>query len=135
MTSSNYLNEKSHPPSSSVPLFFVMDNNNGQQYTLNLFCLREGDIPQNVFLVNINSRDTVSELKERIKSKNPDLPVNAHMLTLWQVSIDTTDNDDGPILLKDVEGKKLNPMDELKDVFKDQPAKKTIHIISQLPRT
>ncbi|KAF9327277.1 hypothetical protein BG006_009393 [Podila minutissima] len=100
-----------------------------------LFCLVAGETPSNTFHVEIELTKTVSHLKKLIKVEiSPRFDnVAAKELTLWDVSAEAIDKLE-PIVLNDYESpKKLNPMDDISDVFKETPPSKTIHIIVQRP--
>jgi len=104
---------------------------------LNLFCLVDGEPQSNVFSVKPSAAATVDDLKKLIKTeKSPEFDdIAADKLTLWSVSIPVT-GDDIPIQLDqvtDTDKKKLDPTDDIADVFPDKPPKKTIHIIVQRP--
>ncbi|KAG0355130.1 hypothetical protein BGZ54_001285 [Gamsiella multidivaricata] len=108
---------------------------------LNLFCLVDGEGTPNAFSVKIASTDTVDDLKKLIKAEktNNFSDVDADQLTLWRVSIPDDDDDDDedlPVLLDNTpakDKKKLKATRELSDVFNENPAKRTIHIIVQRP--
>ncbi|KAG9070446.1 hypothetical protein KI688_007982 [Linnemannia hyalina] len=111
---------------------------------LTLFCLIDGQSIFNAFSVEINPRKTIDGLKKFIRNeKTPRFDdVAADELTLWRVSIpdaDDDDDDDGenlPILPDNIpnkDRKKLKATRELSDVFREEPAKRTIHIIVQRP--
>lgn len=111
---------------------------------LTLFCLVDGEAASRAFSVDIDRMKTVDHLKGAIKTKKSPRfdDVAADELTLWRVSIpdavddDDDDNEDLPILLDNISGKdrkKLKATHELSDVFNENPAKRTIHIIVQRP--
>ncbi|KAG0203112.1 hypothetical protein BGX28_004507 [Mortierella sp. GBA30] len=89
------------------------------------------------FSVDINSNKIVDNLKDAIKHKIPDTfsGVDAKDLTLWKVSIPVVRKKDRKeISLADVLSKEeLDGTDDVSDVFKETPPKKTIHIIVQRP--
>jgi len=129
-----------HPPPFFHLSFHFMLRNTMTDNRLTLFCLVDGEATSNAFSIKIPSSDTVDELKDLIKIKNPDTfsRVDAKELTLWRVSILDDDNgeEDFPILLDNISGKdrkKLRATSELSDVFEETPPKKTIHIIVQRP--
>ncbi|KAF9313860.1 hypothetical protein BGZ91_006145 [Linnemannia elongata] len=99
--------------------------------TLTLFCLISGDSTSNAFSVKIPSNDTVDDLKNLIKTKqSPDFDdIIAKNLALWRVSI-PDDDDDLPILLDSVSGKKkLKATTKLSKVFDAELPEDTIHIV------
>ncbi|RKP22701.1 hypothetical protein SYNPS1DRAFT_31673, partial [Syncephalis pseudoplumigaleata] len=103
-----------------------------------LFCLVDGDPPLEAFPIHISSSCSVGDLKDHIKSKDPDSfgNVSAKRLVLWKVSIpvDTVDVKK-ELLLATIDTKEElgMPTDELSKVFSVPPAKKTIHIIVERP--
>ncbi|KAF9123404.1 hypothetical protein BG015_005318, partial [Linnemannia schmuckeri] len=93
----------------------------------------------NAFPVEMESSQTIGDLKKLIKTEIPDTfnGVDAKDLTLWSVSIPDGDNDDEiPIVLGNVNNKdkkKLRATRGLLEVFPDKPLKNTIHVIVQRP--
>ncbi|KAF9368439.1 hypothetical protein CPC16_005346, partial [Podila verticillata] len=90
------------------------------------------------FSIKIFSNDTVDELKDLIKTKNPDTfnGIDAKKLTLWRVLLPITDEDDEiPILLNNVtsDKKKLSPATRLSKVFPEEIPEEMVHIIVQRP--
>ncbi|KAF9403901.1 hypothetical protein BGZ94_004467, partial [Podila epigama] len=83
------------------------------------------------------STKTIGDLKDAIKDKNAIAfaDVDAKDLTLWRVSIPVlAKKDRKEISLADVPSKEeLDETDDVSDVFKETPPKKTIHIIVQRP--
>ncbi|KAI8345006.1 hypothetical protein B0O80DRAFT_29769 [Mortierella sp. GBAus27b] len=103
---------------------------------LTLFCLIEGEATDNAFPVSTSSAATVGELKDLIKTKNPDTfnGVDARNFTLWHVCIAITDNEELPILLDSLdEKKKLRPATRISKVFTEELPEETVHIIVQPP--
>ncbi|OAQ24326.1 hypothetical protein K457DRAFT_1823888 [Linnemannia elongata AG-77] len=106
---------------------------------LTLFCLVDGVATSSAFSVEIDSTNTVDELKKLIKTEkvNDFQDVDADKLTLWRVSfLITRDNSEIPILFNNIakeEKEKLHAADDLSDIFDEKPPKKTIHIIVQRP--
>jgi hypothetical protein len=105
--------------------------------TLSLWCLVDGQSTSRAFLVQIAPDSSVDQLKDKIKEKkaNEFSDVDADMLNLWRVSIPVVRADrQRPIVLNDLESSvELDPTDDVSDVFKEEPSKKTIHIIIQFP--
>ncbi|KAF9284123.1 hypothetical protein BGZ68_004905 [Mortierella alpina] len=103
---------------------------------LTLLCLVDGG--KTSFRIKINSTETVDGLKELIKEKNSNIfsDVDAYQLTLWKVSIPVAPNGERKeISLVDVPSKEeFDETDDISDVFKVKPPKKTIHIIVQRPQ-
>lgn len=98
---------------------------------LTLFCLLDGEaVP---FSIDIDSAKTFDHLKDAIKAKktNELSDVDADKLILWCVSIPLASlNECKPIFLKEFNSAaELDPTNDLSDVFKETPPKKTIHII------
>ncbi|KAF9275585.1 hypothetical protein BGZ74_003968, partial [Mortierella antarctica] len=102
---------------------------------MNFFCLVDGE--STPFPVEIESTKTIGDLKDAIKAKktNEFSDIDADMLTLWKVSIPVVPKKDRKeISLADVPSKEeLDETDDVSDVFKETPPKKTIHIIVQRP--
>ena len=102
---------------------------------LSLFCVVDGE--STPFPVEIESTKTIGNLKKLIKSeKTPRFDdVAADELTLWRVSIpvDSPGKRKPVVLSEDESATELDPMDDISDVFKKTPPKKTIHIIVQRP--
>ncbi|KAF9280639.1 hypothetical protein BGZ74_002557, partial [Mortierella antarctica] len=102
---------------------------------LTLFCLVDGD--KTSFEIDIDPTKTVARLKDLIKEKksNDLSDVDADQLTLWKVSIPVAPkNERKEISLADVPSKEeLDETDDVSDVFKESPPKKTIHVIVQRP--
>ncbi|KAI7826478.1 hypothetical protein BC939DRAFT_111021 [Gamsiella multidivaricata] len=100
---------------------------------LSLFCLVDGD--STPFSVDIDPSKTVDHLKDAIKiKKTPRFDdVAADELTLWRVSIPVVPpKERKPVVLTEIPSStELDPTDDLSDVFKETPPKKTIHIIVQ----
>lgn len=102
---------------------------------LTLFCLVDGE--KTAFPVEFVPSDSVGKLKDLIKAKKSVVfeHVDANNLTLWKVSIPVVPNKERKaISLAEVPWKEeLDEMDDLSDVFKETPPKKTIHVIIQRP--
>jgi hypothetical protein len=106
-----------------------------------IFCFLPGDSA--VFPVKISETRTVAELKKRIKKETHRLAaVDAHEVTLYRVDIDASDMkkaiDEAETIFQGLSTsgnvELLNPVDELKGVFKTGFAGRTIHILVQPPR-
>ncbi|KAF9183686.1 hypothetical protein BGZ51_003864 [Haplosporangium sp. Z 767] len=103
---------------------------------LTLFCLIDGEPTSRAFSLSAPLSQTISGLKELIKTENAVkfIDVDANDLTLWQVSIPVLKDDELPIVLDALnEKKKLGPITRLSKLFTEKPPKKTIHIIVQRP--
>ncbi|GJJ67990.1 hypothetical protein EMPS_00336 [Entomortierella parvispora] len=102
---------------------------------LTLFCLVEGD--STPFPIKIELTSSIGELKDEIKlKKTPEFDdIAADRLTLWRVSIPVAPlNERRSVSLKDFNSAaELDPTDDVSDVFKETPPKKTIHVIVQPP--
>ena len=109
---------------------------------LKIYCLVNGESSSEAFPVNVDASDTIGDLKELILPKITDT-LKAKDLTLWRVSIPVDDLD---ALIGSLEDKKklldslpnkteLKPTDDICEVFKEAPPKKTIHIIVQPPQS
>ncbi|KAF9948462.1 hypothetical protein BGZ70_002209 [Mortierella alpina] len=103
---------------------------------LSLFCLVDRDAVSNAFPIDIPSSQTVGHLKKLIKTEmSPDFDdITAEKLTLWQVAIPTTKNDEeGSISLETISEKsKLLPTERLFKLFVESPVN-TVHILIQRP--
>lgn len=104
---------------------------------LTLFCLVDGLPSARAFPIKATFADTVGDLKDLIKTNQTPAfdDITPDQLTLWRVSIPVVPADKHkPIVLNEFESAtELDPTDDISDVFADQPPKKTIHIIVQLP--
>ncbi|KAF9307624.1 hypothetical protein BG003_000453, partial [Podila horticola] len=102
---------------------------------LTLFCLVDGE--STPFPVEIEPTKTIGGLKKAIKDEKAIAfaDVDADMLTLWRVSIPVVPKKERKeISLADVpSNEELDETDDVSDVFKETPPKKTIHIIVQRP--
>jgi len=100
-----------------------------------LLCLVDGE--STPFPAEIESTKTIGQLKDVIKVKktNEFSDVDADKLTLWKVSIPLVPlHERKPIVLTEHKSAtELDPTDDISDVFKETPPKKTIHIIVQRP--
>ncbi|KAF9299704.1 hypothetical protein BGZ74_008748, partial [Mortierella antarctica] len=98
-------------------------------------CLVDGETPSNTFPVEIESTKIIGNLKKLITTeKSPEFDdVAADKLTLWSIPAKAVDKLK-PFVLNDYESAiKLDPMDDMSDVFKETLPKKTIHITVQRP--
>ncbi|KAF9297438.1 hypothetical protein BGZ74_009829 [Mortierella antarctica] len=107
---------------------------------MQLFCLVDGESTSNAFSVEIDPTKTISDLKKLIKTvKTPPRfdDIAADELTLWRISIPVVlANKHRPVVVSNIQSEskiKLDPKDDLSDVFEDQPPKETIHILVQRP--
>jgi hypothetical protein len=102
-----------------------------------LFCVVDGeDTP---FSVKISSTDTVDDLKNLIVNGNQGpafREVATKDLILWRVSIPVNAKGNAIILdnVAEIDKEKMAPTDDVGEVFKETPPKKTIHIIIQVPQ-
>jgi hypothetical protein len=123
-----------------------------QPRSIKLFCWIL-DVSDRSFPVDIDDSQTVGDLKEAIVRKNPNTFVNVDafllelrkvsgifnfcrttFLTLLQVSILTPPALSNEVVKKEfLEAKPLDEMEPLSDTFPVQPAKKTLHIVVQVP--
>ncbi|KAF9164598.1 hypothetical protein DFQ26_001253 [Actinomortierella ambigua] len=89
------------------------------------------------FTAKVEPTKTVDSLKKLIKAKKPvDFAnVDANNLTLWRVSYPFfAANNQNPVHLSAIDSStKLNPGDDIAEVFAEVPPKKTISIIVQPP--
>ena len=111
---------------------------------IKIFCLSHGEPTENAFSVKISQTDTVDDLKKLIKSeKTPEFDAfTASSLVLWKVNIPASDKklqranahaSCKAAVEEILGGKKLDPMQDINEVFDDPPAKKCIHIIVECP--
>ncbi|KAG0272311.1 hypothetical protein BGZ95_011952, partial [Linnemannia exigua] len=103
---------------------------------LTLFCLVDGDATTNAFPVEIESTKTVSDLKYLIRTeKSPGFnDVDADKLTLWRVSIPDVDDDEIPVLIDNLTGKKkMRATNKLSMVFDAAFPENTICVFVQRP--
>ena len=112
-----------------------------------IFCLVHGKPISNAFPIDIALNQTIGHLKQEIKKKKPNVfqDIDADELTLWMVSVSTSDKQifqefaqrasQESAVEEVLGGVKLDdPTTEIKDVFGDQPPKKHIHIIVKPPQ-
>ncbi|KAF9948463.1 hypothetical protein BGZ70_002210, partial [Mortierella alpina] len=106
-------------------------------FSLNLHTVIDGVAVSNAFPIDISFAQTVGHLKKLIKTEmSPEFDdITAEKLTLWQVAIPTTKNDEeGPISLETMSEKsKLLPTARLSKLYINCPAEDTIHILVQRP--
>ncbi|KAF9369269.1 hypothetical protein CPB97_003741 [Podila verticillata] len=94
---------------------------------LSLFYVVDGESTSNAFSVKVMTTDTIDDLKDAIKVKKT--PKFDDIATDELLS-----EEHEAVVLHTLHSKqKLLPTDELSDVFKETPPKKTIHIIVQRP--
>ncbi|KAG0195900.1 hypothetical protein BGX28_000398 [Mortierella sp. GBA30] len=100
-----------------------------------LLCIENGEATP--FSVEVDRDEIVDELKKAIKTELAPLfkDVTTKDLKLWHVSIPLAPlHERKPITLNKFDSaKELDPTDDISDVFKETPPKKTIHIIIQRP--
>jgi hypothetical protein len=105
---------------------------------ITVMCLVHHDVPDHAFPVRISKMLLVGDLKKSIKAEkeNDFRYIDADKLELWQVNIPANDvtilnqldlNDDNNNV------KKLQPSDDIAELFAEQPIKKHIHIIVENP--
>jgi hypothetical protein len=95
-------------------------------------CWVHGDDFSQVVPIKIANTKSVSTLKEVIKDKNPESfhGVDAHSLVLWKVSIPVNRQFQQSIAILDLTDQTLlSSLDDLANVFSDQPHHKHLHII------
>jgi Crinkler effector protein N-terminal domain len=108
-----------------------------------LWCWILGENPPRlrVFLVKLSHEATVDELKKVIKEacSVKFRQIFAHTLDLYKVSIPLVDIDKKLEHIQDpkdiASAVKLQPLDDLSNVFRDPPAHNHVHIIVQSPIT
>jgi hypothetical protein len=108
--------------------------------TLTLFCLVDKEPSSSAFPVSIATAKTIGELKDAIKAKkSPEFnDIAADKLTLWKVSIPSTeDEDESPIILgaQSDRNKLVHPTSKIAKYFQDGADGEHIHIIIQRPFT
>jgi hypothetical protein len=101
--------------------------------SIKLFCLVQKETTP--FPVVINRGETVGDLKDAIKAKNPNdfQGVDARKLRLWKVEIpdDHSDLIQGQTLQ---DNNQLLPTHYLDEYWTDTPPRRHIHVIIKLPR-
>ena len=102
---------------------------------ITLCCFIQDDYPDNIFKIEIENNEPVSNLKEEIKKKNPHIFANLDVDGLWKVNIPFDENDRLNILkiqaCAEFEGKKLDMTKKVLEYFSGELPDKHIHIIVQ----
>src|SRR4051794_12336171 len=99
---------------------------------ITLCCYIQGVCPDNIFKVEIENNEPVSNLKEEIKKKSPDFFVILDVSKLWKVSIPLDENDRFNIAdIEEFEGEELDTTKKVVEYFSDDFSDKHIHIIVQ----
>jgi hypothetical protein len=103
--------------------------------TLHLNCWVHGDDVGQIFQIHIANTESVSTLKEVIKDKNPESfrDVDARSLVLWKVSIPAGHLQKNLANVDIPHETSLSSMDDLVDVFSDEPRRKHLHIVVKPP--
>ncbi|KAF9168327.1 hypothetical protein DFQ26_009546 [Actinomortierella ambigua] len=107
---------------------------------MRIVCVVDGEPSLNAFSVKASPALIVDELKTLIKiALSPQLEkIVAKDLTLWHVSIPTSEDDDETSIMIDNitsdHKKKLGPLTRLSKVFSEELPEETINIIVQRPR-
>ncbi|KAF9154769.1 hypothetical protein DFQ26_000137 [Actinomortierella ambigua] len=107
--------------------------------TFALFCLVGGEATSTASSAKAPPSETIGDRRELVNAEIPDTlnGVDAKNLTLWRVSIPTSEDDDETSIL--VENlisdhkKKLSPLTRLIKVFPEEQPKETVNIIVQRP--
>jgi len=103
---------------------------------LRLFCYVLGDYPSRVFPVNIDSSETIGDLKDAIKAKKSPIfnDVSADMLDLFKVSIAADDMfKNGTDGNKFEDTRSLRPTSKLSRVFPEPLLDDHIHVVVKPP--
>jgi hypothetical protein len=102
---------------------------------IQLNCWVLGDDVRQVFPIKIANTESVGTLKEAVKDKKrPALDhVTADSLTLWKVSIPKDRLQQSLANLDLTDATPLSSMDDLDDVFSDEPHRKHLHIVVKPP--
>ncbi|KAG0280022.1 hypothetical protein BGZ95_011531 [Linnemannia exigua] len=108
-------------------------------HSLTLFCLLDGEPTSRAFSIDIKPTESVHDLKELIKASNNSAfnGVDTRSLTLWKVVI--PENSHGPNLAitmdaLDDDGKtELYPMDDISEIFAEEPDENTYILVQQPP--
>ncbi|KAG0087340.1 hypothetical protein BGZ92_007414 [Podila epicladia] len=107
---------------------------------MQLFCLVSGESTSNAFSVDIDPTKTIGDLKKLIKTEKTSTrfdDIADGELTLWRISVPVAlANKHRPVIVSNIQSEsktKLDPTDDISDVFEDQPPKETIHILVQRP--
>jgi hypothetical protein len=104
--------------------------------TLRLNCWVLGDDTRQVFEVKIANTESISSLKDAIKDKNSESfhNIDARSLTLWKVSIPVNPQLRHTLSnLYLTDDTSLSSVDDLDDVFSDEPHRKHLHIVVKPP--
>jgi hypothetical protein len=103
--------------------------------TLKLNCWVLGDNVSQVFPIKIANTESVGTLKEAVKDKNSESfhNVDACSLTLWKVSIPKDRLQQSLANLDVTDATSLLSMDDLDDIFSDEPPRKHLHIVVKRP--
>jgi hypothetical protein len=103
--------------------------------TLMLNCSVLGDDVSQVFPIKIANTESVGTLKETIKEKNPEAfrHVDARSLIIWKVSIPNDRLQQSLTILDLTDESSLSSMDDLIDVFSEEPRHKHLHIVVKPP--
>ncbi|KAG0006762.1 hypothetical protein BGZ65_004165, partial [Modicella reniformis] len=90
------------------------------------------------FSIDITKANTIGELKKAIKIMNENTfkDVDAKELTLWKVLVPITEVEEDPSIHLDnqTERRKFDPTARLSELFTEEPAKGTVHIIVEPPK-
>ena len=99
--------------------------------TLQLNCWVFGDDDSQVFPIKIENTESVGILKDAIKDKKIALQhLDADSLTLWKVSTPVGHRLQQNLANEDLtDESSLSSVDDLVDVFPDQPPRKHLHIV------
>ena len=99
---------------------------------ITLCCFIQNDGLDNIFKVEIENNEPVSNLKEVIKNKCPDLFSILDIGKLWKVNIPLDENDKFNIAnIKELKNEELDTTKKVVEYFSDELPDKHIHIIVQ----
>jgi Crinkler effector protein N-terminal domain len=102
--------------------------------TLQLNCWVLGDDVSKVFPIEIPSTKSVGILQKAIKNEKVALQhIDADSLTLWKVSIPQDRLQQSLANVDLTDATSLSSMDDLDDVFSDEPHRKHLHIVVKPP--
>jgi hypothetical protein len=103
---------------------------------LTIFCWILGDHFEHVFPVKISRNKVVCALKEAIKAETPRglKDIDADTLILYNVSIPYSPKLADVVAASELDKSRLNPLDELSEVFANELPRKHIHVVVEVPQ-
>ncbi|KAL1914189.1 uncharacterized protein VTP21DRAFT_9688 [Calcarisporiella thermophila] len=88
------------------------------------------------FSLEINGSDSVEVLKGKIIEKNPRQlgSVDPSEIILWKIDVSFKDLQRSLDHIEKISEQRLSPLDEIQEIFLEEPGKKHIHILVELPQ-